>query len=48
MAIGVSSGFGPRGPRQRGRTAGAGDVLDHDGLPERRSICYGTVRAMQL
>jgi hypothetical protein len=38
---GVAVRLGTRGPRQRGRAAGAGDILDHDRLPERRTHLLG-------
>ena len=38
---GVAVGLGAGGARQRGRAAGAGDVLDHDGLAERDAHLLG-------
>ena len=38
---GVAVRLSTRGTRQRGRAAGAGDILDHDRLPEARAHLLG-------
>ena len=38
---GITIRLGARRPRERGRTAGARDILDHDRLPERLAHLFG-------